>query len=82
VFLKYESGWFSYLKLDFPMAISRFTEVIKDCLCFGDEDQEVISTEHIVRIGGPAIGSPTKVLKTTESKDDFVYLPHRACLTI
>ena len=31
-FLKYEQGWFHYLKLEFEASLARFKDVIRDCL--------------------------------------------------
>ena len=37
-FLKYEMGWFHYLKLEFNSSLIRFKEVLRDCLNIDYED--------------------------------------------
>ena len=39
-FLKYEVGWFHYLKLEFDQSLFRFKEVLRDCLNLDYDDGE------------------------------------------
>jgi hypothetical protein len=40
-FLKYEVGWFHYLKMEYEQALIRFKEVLRDCLNIDvDNDEE------------------------------------------
>ncbi|CDW85401.1 UNKNOWN [Stylonychia lemnae] len=129
-FLKYEIGWFHYLKLEFQISLYRFKEVLRDCLNldldenengklegFPIEDQlENLSLQKTNSQNRDILGesandtqihqdlirkfaqnshndnSPKKSQLKAEikskkaspasRKEDFVYLPHRACLTI
>eukprot|EP00347_Sterkiella_histriomuscorum_P010935 403374369 len=126
-FLKYEIGWFHYLKLEFNISLYRFKEVLRDCLNLDlDIDEEghlenaqqhddylnsslniekplsqssnnftenmKVHSELVKKFAMPnnSDSSPTKQklkeeLKKNQDasrKEDFVYLPHRACLTI
>lgn len=45
-FLKYEVGWFHYLKLEFDVSLFRFKEVLKDCLSLDLDQDEAARIEH------------------------------------
>lgn len=97
-FLKYELGWFYFLRLKWQEARELFHAILGDCLTLSSEldgfVKDMLTTGSLSADSSAAFESlfrrrfvlkqkeKTRWLDNTASAGDRVYIPHKACLVI